>query len=88
MDRVKSAKEFGVGVEVSQTGNRGYGLRALRSFEPGQIIVEYSGEIITQEESERRLDEVYNNNKVNSPANVLCDHRFTNMSQELLFDVV
>jgi len=67
MDRVKSGKEFGVGVEVAQTTSCGYGLRALRSFEPNQIIVEYSGEIITQEESERRLEEVYNNDTVNPP---------------------
>jgi histone-lysine N-methyltransferase ASH1L len=39
-------------------------LRASRSFDPGQIIVEYTGEIITQEESDRRLDEVYKDNTV------------------------
>jgi len=31
---------------------------------PNQIIVEYTGEIITQEESERRMVEVYKDNKV------------------------
>jgi uncharacterized membrane protein len=36
----------------------------MRSFGPGQIIVEYTGEIITQEESDRRLDEVYKDKKV------------------------
>jgi hypothetical protein len=36
----------------------------MRSFEPGQIIVEYTGEIITQEESDRRLDEVYKDSTV------------------------
>ncbi|KAI5812835.1 hypothetical protein BZA77DRAFT_133501 [Pyronema omphalodes] len=63
LDRVKTETRFATGVEVAQTENRGYGLRALRSFEPFQIIVEYTGEIITQEESERRLDEVYKDNQ-------------------------
>lgn len=47
-----------------QTANCGHGLRATRSFMPNQIIVEYTGEIITQEESERRMVEVYKDNKV------------------------
>ena len=49
---------------VLETEDRGYGLRATRSFEPGQIIVEYTGEIITQEEGGRRLEEVYKDNQV------------------------
>jgi len=47
-----------------QTANCGHGLRATRGFMPNQIIVEYTGEIITQEESERRMVEVYKDNKV------------------------
>ncbi|KAF8244652.1 hypothetical protein K440DRAFT_609087 [Wilcoxina mikolae CBS 423.85] len=62
IDRVKTETRFATGVEVALTSDRGYGLRATRSFEPGQIIVEYTGEIITQEESERRLEEVYKDN--------------------------
>ncbi|TGZ77997.1 hypothetical protein EX30DRAFT_351354 [Ascodesmis nigricans] len=58
-ERVKLGTKFAEGVEVFQTGDRGLGLRAMRSFEPKQIIVEYTGEIITQEESEHRLNKVY-----------------------------
>ena len=46
------------------TGNRGYGVRAVTSFERGQIIVEYIGEVITQEECERRMHTDYKNDKV------------------------
>jgi palmitoyltransferase ZDHHC9/14/18 len=50
---------WGEGVEVLKTENRGYGVRAMRTFEPGQIIVEYCGEIINQEECDRRMNEEY-----------------------------
>jgi hypothetical protein len=36
----------------------------MRTFEPHQIIVEYAGEIITQEECERRMKQVYKRDKV------------------------
>ncbi|RPA94355.1 hypothetical protein L873DRAFT_1846676 [Choiromyces venosus 120613-1] len=62
-ERVKSGTKFAEGVEVVKTPNCGHGLRATRSFMPNQIIVEYTGEIITQEESERRMVEVYKDNK-------------------------
>ena len=52
--RTASAKKFGVGVEPFKTQDRGFGLRANRSFEPGQIIVEYTGEIITKQEANNR----------------------------------
>jgi len=48
----------------SQTKDRGFGLRATRSFEPNQIIVEYCGEIISQEETESRMKKIYKNNSV------------------------
>ncbi|CAZ80586.1 unnamed protein product [Tuber melanosporum] len=62
-ERVKSGTKFAEGVEVVKTANCGHGLRATRGFMPNQIIVEYTGEIITQEESERRMVEVYKDNK-------------------------
>ncbi|KAI5806885.1 hypothetical protein EDC01DRAFT_608759, partial [Geopyxis carbonaria] len=64
-DRIKrkKGKDFARGVDVFLTEDRGYGLRATRSFDPHQIIVEYTGEIVTQEESERRMDEVYKDNQ-------------------------
>ena len=48
-----------------KTIDRGYGIRANRSFEPNQIIVEYTGEIITQNECEERMTKRYKNSEVN-----------------------
>lgn len=53
-----------------QTKDRGFGLRAIRSFEPNQIIVEYCGEIISQEETESRMRKIYKNNNVRSPTGI------------------
>jgi hypothetical protein len=53
-----------VGVEVIKTSDRGYGVRSNRCFRPHQIIMEYAGEIITDEECERRMNEEYKNNEV------------------------
>jgi hypothetical protein len=50
---------WGVGIEVFKTPNRGNGVRAMRSFEPFQAICEYTGEIVTQDESDRRMNEEY-----------------------------
>ncbi|KAF2192489.1 hypothetical protein K469DRAFT_654052 [Zopfia rhizophila CBS 207.26] len=54
---------YDYGVEVMETEDRGYGVRAMRTFEPHQIIVEYAGEIITQAECERRMRFEYKKNK-------------------------
>ncbi|ORY19837.1 hypothetical protein BCR34DRAFT_595283 [Clohesyomyces aquaticus] len=54
---------YDYGVEVMETGERGYGVRAMRMFDPHQIIVEYAGEIITQDECERRMKHVYKKDK-------------------------
>ncbi|KAJ4346197.1 hypothetical protein N0V95_005613 [Ascochyta clinopodiicola] len=54
---------YDYGVEVMETEGRGYGVRAMRTFEPHQIIVEYAGEIITQSECERRMKQVYKKDK-------------------------
>jgi palmitoyltransferase ZDHHC9/14/18 len=59
---------YDYGVEVLHTEGRGYGVRAMRTFEPHQVIVEYAGEIITQAECERRMKQVYKNNKVSNLA--------------------
>lgn len=55
---------YDYGVEVMETEDKGYGVRAMRTFEPHQIIVEYAGEIITQSECERRMKQVYKKDKV------------------------
>ncbi len=63
-ERSKSGKKYEIGVEVMKTAEKGFGIRACRTFEPQQIIVEYAGEIITQEECERRMRNEYKNNEV------------------------
>ncbi|XEV03652.1 hypothetical protein FSHL1_008939 [Fusarium sambucinum] len=55
--------KYRVGVEVIKTSDRGYGVRSNRCFRPNQIIMEYAGEIITEEECERRMTEVYKDNE-------------------------
>ncbi|KAK4946355.1 hypothetical protein LTR10_014553 [Elasticomyces elasticus] len=61
--RVKKGGKYNVGVEVIKTEDRGYGVRSNRTFEPNQIIVEYTGEIITQEECEKRMHTMYKENE-------------------------
>jgi [histone H3]-lysine4 N-trimethyltransferase ASH1L len=55
----KDSNLWGVGIEVFRTKNRGFGVRAMRSFQPYQAICEYTGEIITQDEADRRMNEDY-----------------------------
>ncbi|KAI1451596.1 SET domain-containing protein [Annulohypoxylon moriforme] len=62
-ERTKEGRKYHIGVEVLKTKDRGYGIRANRCFEPNQIIMEYTGEIITEEECDRRMNEVYKNNQ-------------------------
>lgn len=63
----RKGNKYELGVEVVKTTDRGYGVRSNRCFEPGQIIVEYTGEIITEQECDRRMNEDYRNNDVSSP---------------------
>jgi len=62
--RVKKGGKYNIGVEVIKTSDRGYGVRSNRTFEPNQIIVEYTGEIINQEECETRMHTMYKDNEV------------------------
>ncbi|KAK3711892.1 hypothetical protein LTR37_009410 [Vermiconidia calcicola] len=57
--RTKKGGSFDCGVEVIKAGNRGFGVRSCRTFSPGQIIMEYTGEIISETESQRRVKEEY-----------------------------
>lgn len=72
-ERSKEGKKYDIGVEVVKTHGKGFGVRANRTFKPGQIIVEYAGEIITEDESDRRMIEEYKDNTVSpnfyNPAN-------------------
>ena len=61
--RAKRGGKFNVGVEVIKTIDRGHGVRSNRMFAPNQIIVEYSGEIVTQEECEKRMHKQYKDNE-------------------------
>jgi len=53
-----------MGVEVMKTQHKGFGVRACRSFEPHQIIVEYTGEVITQDECDKRMLNEYKDDEV------------------------
>ncbi|KAF7164410.1 hypothetical protein CNMCM6106_000962 [Aspergillus hiratsukae] len=61
--RTKAGGKYNIGVEVIKTADRGYGVRSNRTFEPNQIIVEYTGEIITQAECEKRMRTIYKHNE-------------------------
>lgn len=60
----RRGNEYDYGIQITKTEGCGYGVRAIRTFEPGQIIVEYVGEIITQKECDRRMNQDYKNNSV------------------------
>ncbi|KAH0182988.1 SET domain-containing protein, partial [Aureobasidium melanogenum] len=49
------------GVEIIETFDRGFGVRARRPYKPHQIIIEHTGEIITPNEADRRMKEDYKN---------------------------
>jgi histone-lysine N-methyltransferase ASH1L len=57
-ERRKGGGKYRIGVEVIKTADRGYGVRS------NQIIVEYTGEIITEDECDRRMNEDYKDNDV------------------------
>lgn len=63
-ERRKEGGKYRIGVEVIKTTDRGYGVRSNRCFDANQIIVEYTGEIITEDECDRRMNEDYKNNEV------------------------
>lgn len=65
--RCKAGGKYNIGVEVMKTADRGYGIRANRTFKPNQIIVEYTGEIITQSECDERMNKRYKDAEVRQP---------------------
>ena len=69
--RQKLGGKYNIGVEVMKTVDRGYGVRSNRTFEPHQIIVEYAGEIITQEECDQRMNTRYKGKDVGCPRRAL-----------------
>ncbi|KAL8664496.1 MAG: hypothetical protein Q9202_003046 [Teloschistes flavicans] len=62
-ERHKRGGKYNIGVEVIKTSDRGYGVRSNRTFKPHQIIVEYTGEIITQDECDDRMENQYKDNE-------------------------
>lgn len=64
-ERTKAGGKYNIGVEVIKTADRGHGVRSNRTFEANQIIVEYTGEIITQDECDYRMNKRYKNAEVN-----------------------
>ena len=62
--RIKAGGKYNVGVEVIKTLDRGHGIRSNRCFDPNQIIVEYTGEIITQDECDNRMHKRYKDSEV------------------------
>ncbi len=70
-ERTKKGGPYRIGVDVVKTSDRGFGVRSNREFAPGQIIMEYTGEIITEEECERRMNEEYTENEVSPSALML-----------------
>ena len=52
-----------------KTIDRGHGVRSNRCFDPNQIIVEYTGEIITQDECDDRMNKRYKDSEVSRVAN-------------------
>ncbi|MCJ1395365.1 hypothetical protein MMC18_008249 [Xylographa bjoerkii] len=61
--RCKAGGKYNIGVEVIKTIDRGHGVRSNRTFDPNQIIVEYTGEIITQDECDSRMRKMYKDNE-------------------------
>ncbi|KAH6688907.1 hypothetical protein F5X68DRAFT_204579 [Plectosphaerella plurivora] len=61
-ERKSGGGKYRIGVEVIKTSDRGYGIRSNRCFDAGQIIMEYTGEIITEEECDNRMNTKYKNN--------------------------
>jgi [histone H3]-lysine4 N-trimethyltransferase ASH1L len=57
--RTKKGGPYDVGVEVIKTDKRGFGVRSCRTWAPGQVIMEYTGEIISEGECQRRMQELY-----------------------------
>jgi palmitoyltransferase ZDHHC9/14/18 len=86
LKRRAKGNRYDYGVEVTDTPNRGFGVRAMRMFEPHQIIVEYAGEIITQSECERRMKQVYKKDKVSWLSSVDSNHGLAHTIAVLLPD--
>ncbi|KEQ57673.1 SET domain-containing protein, partial [Aureobasidium melanogenum CBS 110374] len=65
LERTKNADQrskcdsSSIGVELFKTSDRGFGVRACTQFEPREIIVEHTGEIITPSPETRFRDQLW-----------------------------
>ncbi|BGP17178.1 hypothetical protein JCM10213v2_005194 [Rhodosporidiobolus nylandii] len=59
LSRREGVPEGKDGLRVFWTGNRGFGLKTMVPVKKGQFVIEYRGEIITRDESYRRVLTTY-----------------------------
>lgn len=62
--RYTTSGKLDLGIEVFKTIDRGFGIRGNRRFVPSQMIIEYTGEIITRQERDYRMRYTYKDNDV------------------------
>ncbi|CAG81317.4 hypothetical protein B0I72DRAFT_110831 [Yarrowia lipolytica] len=55
----RTSRFYHQAIEIIHTESKGYGLRACRSFAPGELVCEYTGDVISPSEIKRRLDNEY-----------------------------
>uniref|UniRef100_A0A060TD66 ARAD1D04708p n=1 Tax=Blastobotrys adeninivorans TaxID=409370 RepID=A0A060TD66_BLAAD len=60
---LNNGRAYARGFEIVWTGEKGYGLRAVRSYAPGELIIEYTGDVISPDEVQNRLKTQYAKSK-------------------------
>lgn len=60
---ISQGRLYYTGYEVVQAGEKGFGLRATRTYSPHALIAEYTGEVVSNDEMQRRLTTVYKGRK-------------------------
>jgi len=59
-----------VGVKIIETTNRRFGIIATRDFQPGELILEYTGEIVILSEALKRAKKWYKASNVNTSMSI------------------
>ena len=59
-----------VNVKIIETTNRGFGIIATRDYQPGELILEYTGEIVVLSEALKRAKKWYKASNVNTSINI------------------
>lgn len=60
---LQRGKLYDTGFEVVWLGLRGYGLKSTRPYAPGELIIEYCGDVISPVEIQRRIEKYYLDSK-------------------------